>query len=294
MTVRAIGGNDVWYLPGVDTYSPALNDHARLRFQFSEPINEFNLVVNVDGTSNPASSGTRVAVIGIDLLVPPTPSFSPTQTPSPSPSPSAPPVSVAPVVTFAGALADAAYIRGYVNGVGTASRFKAPGAIGQAPSGNFFVVADQYSNMLRLMYANASVFALAGVVTNSGYADGTGSNALFNGIGGIAVVPSDAYAIVSDTENHVIRKVTVPGGVVTTVAGSAGSSGFSDASGLSAFFSSPNGVGIDSAGNYALIVRRRMGLHPRRTPSSHCPPPFLGSATRTTTSSESSTSGRPP
>jgi len=53
---------------------------------------------------------------------------------------------------------------------------------------------------------------------------------------------------VADTFNHTIRKVT-PGGVVTTLAGLAGSSGSADGTGSAARFYNPYGVAVDSAGN---------------------------------------------
>ena len=48
--------------------------------------------------------------------------------------------------------------------------------------------------------------------------------------------------------NHTIRKVT-PAGVVTTLAGLAGSSGSADGTGSAARFYHPSGVAVDSAGN---------------------------------------------
>ena len=53
---------------------------------------------------------------------------------------------------------------------------------------------------------------------------------------------------VADTGNHTIRKVT-PAGVVTTLAGLAGSLGSADGTGSAARFNYPAGVAVDSAGN---------------------------------------------
>jgi hypothetical protein len=53
---------------------------------------------------------------------------------------------------------------------------------------------------------------------------------------------------VADLGNHTIRKIT-PAGVVTTLAGTAGAFGSTDATGAAARFDGPFGVATDSAGN---------------------------------------------
>src|SRR5205085_10019283 len=53
---------------------------------------------------------------------------------------------------------------------------------------------------------------------------------------------------VADTNNDTIRKIT-SAGVVTTVAGAAGSAGSVDGTGSGARFDSPVGVAVDTAGN---------------------------------------------
>jgi sugar lactone lactonase YvrE len=73
------------------------------------------------------------------------------------------------------------------------------------------------------------------------------SAAQFNKPQSIAVdVSGNLY--VADTGNNTIRKVT-PAGVVTTLAGSAGSSGTQDGTGTAAQFKNPTGLALDTVGN---------------------------------------------
>jgi sugar lactone lactonase YvrE len=54
---------------------------------------------------------------------------------------------------------------------------------------------------------------------------------------------------VADQSNHTIRKVVVSTGVVTTLAGSPGTSGSADGTGTAAGFNDPMGVAFDGEGN---------------------------------------------
>src|SRR5204863_9562419 len=81
----------------------------------------------------------------------------------------------------------------------------------------------------------------------AGSADGMGSAARFNHPWGVAT-DSAGNVYVADRDNSTIRKVT-PGGVVTTLAGLAGSYGSVDGTGSAARFYNPMGVATDSAGN---------------------------------------------
>src|SRR5260221_591101 len=79
-----------------------------------------------------------------------------------------------------------------------------------------------------------------------GSADGTGAAASFNFPSSVAT-DSASNVYVADG-NHSIRKVT-PAGVVSTLAGTSGVSGSTDAAGAAASFNSPAGVATDSTGN---------------------------------------------
>ena len=94
-------------------------------------------------------------------------------------------------------------------------------------------------------YAPYTFTTLAGSAS-FGSADGSGRSAQFHSPAGVAV-DAAGNIYVADSGNHTIRKVT-PDGVVTTLAGLAGSAGSADGSGSAARFDRPLGVAVDSAG----------------------------------------------
>ncbi|MCO5050791.1 MAG: pre-toxin TG domain-containing protein [Verrucomicrobiae bacterium] len=73
-----------------------------------------------------------------------------------------------------------------------------------------------------------------------GYVDASTNLARFNQPGGVTW-DSSGNLYVSDTANHVIRKIT-PAGVVTTIAGSPGQAGVTNAAGTAARFNHPTGI----------------------------------------------------
>jgi hypothetical protein len=81
-------------------------------------------------------------------------------------------------------------------------------------------------------YVTTWVTTLAGN-GSSAFADGTGTNAAFRNPSGVAVDAS-GNAIVVDSLNHRVRKVT-PGGVITTLAGD----GYVDGSGSGRWMDGP-------------------------------------------------------
>ena len=145
------------------------------------------------------------------------------------------------ITTFAG---NAAY--GSADGTGAAAKFFHPEGIAVDSIGNVYV-ADSYNHTIRKITPAGVVTTFAGSAGISGSADGTGSAARFNNPGAVTV-DATGNVYVADSYNDTIRKIT-PDGMVTTLAGIAGSYGSADGIGSSARFSGPNGIAVDAAGN---------------------------------------------
>jgi sugar lactone lactonase YvrE len=126
------------------------------------------------------------------------------------------------------------------------ARFNHPMDVATDSQGNLYV-ADANNHIVRKISVTGEVTTLAGSPGSKGSADGTGSGARFNNPSGIAV-DGAGNVYVADTGNHTIRLIT-PSGVVSLLAGSAGTAGVADGRGGSAQFSSPQGVTADASGN---------------------------------------------
>jgi sugar lactone lactonase YvrE len=142
-------------------------------------------------------------------------------------------------------LAGTAGSLGSADGTGAAARFWLPQSIAVDGSGNIYV-ADSANGTIRQIASGAVVTTLAGSAS-TGSADGTGGAARFDWPSG-AAIDSSGGRYVADTGNSTIRTIT-PAGVVSTLAGSAGNSGSTDATGSSARFYAPQGVAVDTSGN---------------------------------------------
>src|SRR5258706_360573 len=142
-------------------------------------------------------------------------------------------------------LAGRAGFSGGDDGIGAAARFDFPRGVATDSAGNYYV-ADHGNHPTRTTPPAGVVTTLAGTAGVVGGADGAGAAASFNFPGGVAT-DSASNVYVADG-NHTIRKITSLG-VVSTLAGTTGVIGSTDAAGAAASFDSPVGVATDSAGN---------------------------------------------
>lgn len=148
------------------------------------------------------------------------------------------------VSTFAGSTG----ISGYDNGTGTAARFYSPASI--ASDGSNLYVADSGGHSIRkIVIATREVTTLAGSTTGErGSSNGIGNTASFSAPTGITLAGDHLY--VTDNGNHTIRKIVIATGEVGTLAGLAGSSGNTDATGDAARFYGPDGISSDGTNLY--------------------------------------------
>ena len=102
------------------------------------------------------------------------------------------------------------------------------------------------NNVALNLVIGTSLSTYVGQPGQTGAIDATGTAARLNTPASVAVDPS-GNVYVADASNHVIRKIA-SGGVVTTLAGLAGSSGSVDGTGSAARFNAPAGVAVNSIG----------------------------------------------
>jgi sugar lactone lactonase YvrE len=172
---------------------------------------------------------------------------------------------------------------GHTDGQIASATFYLPSAIALDSATNLYV-ADTGNNTIRLITPAGTVSTLAGAAGSYGFADGTGTNALFYAPSAVTVdAASNVY--VADSFNNAIRMIA-PGGIVTTlaeqlmqpaglafgsgtlyiadtgngtireftngilttIAGSP-STGSNDGPGLTARFNAPQSVAVDGSGN---------------------------------------------
>jgi fibronectin type 3 domain-containing protein/sugar lactone lactonase YvrE len=195
---------------------------------------------------------------------------------------------------FSSSLVSGSGVAGLLNGTAGTSRFKAPQALMAAPDG-FIYVADTGNAVIRKVTAsgtsstlipagtfssptgiaasstsvlyvsdagNHKVFQVSGstatVIAGSGtagFADGTGTAAMFNSPAQLvwANPAGGAVLYIADQNNNRIRTLTLAANAVSTLAGS-GAAGFADGSCTAAQFNAPRGAAyLSSTGAVYLI-----------------------------------------
>jgi sugar lactone lactonase YvrE len=140
---------------------------------------------------------------------------------------------------------------GSADGTNNAARFDSPVGISVDSEGNLFV-SDNGNHTLRKITPARVVTTLAGLAGTSGANDGAGGSARFYNPAGTAV-DTNGLVYVADQNNNTIRAIT-PGGVVTTIAGTAGQSGIdlNDTNNWYRYLNMPAGVAVGGGDCYIV------------------------------------------
>ncbi len=159
---------------------------------------------------------------------------------------------------------------GSADGPSAEATFNRPNGVAVDAAGNVYI-ADSDNSIIRKISTTGEVTTLAGTAGADGYADGAGAGALFYRPYGIAVNAVGTQIFVSDTLNHVIRKLVVnptTGAVqVSSLAGFAGQTGTADGNGVAARFNQPTGLAL-SADGASLYVADTGNLRIRKVATS--------------------------
>jgi sugar lactone lactonase YvrE len=123
--------------------------------------------------------------------------------------------------------------------------FTSPFGVVSDATGNLYV-SDAEDHAIWKVDSTGLKTLLAGSPGVPGSADGIGSAAQFRFPGGLAFDPA-GNLLVADTGNDTLRRIA-PDGTVTTLAGSAGMPGTTDAVGTAARFNAPIGLAVDTLG----------------------------------------------
>jgi len=156
------------------------------------------------------------------------------------------------ITTFAGSQTGISGLTGD-GGPATSALFKNPGALAWG-SGNLYI-SDQGNRRIRKVDALENISTIAGTGTGPSSPDGTtATSATISLTLGIAVDGSGTVYF-AETGNMIVRKIT--GGILTTVAGTAGQSGSTGDGGAatSAKLNTPTGICFDSHGDLYIATQ---------------------------------------
>ena len=158
--------------------------------------------------------------------------------------------SVGMVTTIAGSR----WSQGFSDGIGTNAAFSNPMDMTVTPDGSTMYVTDYANNRIRKIDLSTQVVTTFLGNASNGYADGIGTNAVFNYPMTVVMSADASKLYISDTNGHRIRQADIASRVVTTLVGS-GELGTADGVGTAASIQSPQGLAIDSTSSYLYVAQ---------------------------------------
>jgi hypothetical protein len=176
------------------------------------------------------------------------------------------------VSTYAGVAPKSGYANpGYLDGPATTALFNHPAGLALDAAGNLYV-ADSGNHVIRKISPQGMVSTYAGQANAAGTTDGTVTSAQFETPWGLALDRS-GNLYVSDQMASTIRLISASG-EVTTIAGTAGSTGSTDGAGTAAKFNQPMGLALDGSGN--LYVADNLNYAVRKIAPDHTVSTYAG------------------
>ncbi|HEY2512462.1 MAG TPA: hypothetical protein VGI39_16460, partial [Polyangiaceae bacterium] len=136
---------------------------------------------------------------------------------------------------------------GVVAPTAVATGFGRPRGLAPLSGSDLFFTDRTYSIVQELEVSTGVASQLAGDSTQSGYQNGSGTDALFSGPVGVGPLPDGSF-VVADRENNRLRQVTAAGDV-TTYAGNGVPTTNDGTTALGASFNLPQAIAVDAAGD---------------------------------------------
>ena len=124
-------------------------------------------------------------------------------------------------------------------------------AISQAADWAVVVYSADHTIMKLPLTSPYTPSLIAGASQISGSTD---SPAKFSSPISLSLSKDNTFALVTDSGNHIIRKVMISSGTVSTIAGAAGSTGVTDSTGASIRMNNPSGIALSSDEKFALFT----------------------------------------
>lgn len=143
---------------------------------------------------------------------------------------------------------------GYADGTGAATRFNSPHGLALSADRTTLYVADTGNDVIRsINVATGQVTTLAGQAGTAQSVDGSGGGAAFCHPWGLDVDPGNAHLYITDNCSDKIRRMTLSGAGVTTLAGT-GAGGSNDGPAASAQFAYLKDLKVDPHNNGGSLL----------------------------------------
>jgi hypothetical protein len=138
---------------------------------------------------------------------------------------------------------------GHVDAAGSASRLHEPAGIVNDGAGTVYFADSGSCTIRKLVIATGAVTTLAGAANDCRDVDGTSSLARLDEPSALALDPTAGILYFAEPDGCVVRSIVIATGVVTTIAGVAGTPGSTNGVGSAALFDVPFGLTLDGLGN---------------------------------------------